>query len=1033
MSVISEETLENHAIDVFIDCNYEYISGYEIAPGEIKSERKGYKEVFLQERFFEALKTINPDIPDEYFFEILNALKKPKSPNLLKSNQLFHDWICNGYSLTIKNENQKIGKLVKLIDFDNIDNNNFLVVNQFTVEGKKTRRPDLIVFINGIPIVVLEFKNPANVKTDIWEAFNQLQTYKEDIISLFYSNAFLVISDGMQARFGSISSNQERFMRWRTIENEQTDPLGKHRDTETLIRGMFDKKRLLQYLKHFIVFENNKSTTKKIASYHQFNAVQRAQEQIFVASSENGTKKGGVVWHTQGAGKSLEMTCLAGKIMGDQRLKNPTILIVTDRTDLDGQLFATFSASASILNDEPIQIESRKELREELNNKPSGGIIFTTLQKFNLEKGEEKFPELSSRHNIVIMCDEAHRSQYGFKGVVDQKTGKLKYGLAKALRDAFPNATFVAFTGTPLSQDDKDTQAVFGEYVSVYDIQQAVEDGATVPIYYESRLAKINLNEKVIKEIDNEVEEIFNDTIDDLQVKEKAKGRWAQLEKLVGAEPRIKQVAEDLLSHFETRKLTQPGKAMVVCMSREICVKIYKALIDLNPEWGSENINEGKVKVIMTAAPSDPAEYQPHHTSKDDRIQIEKRFKNPADSLEIVIVRDMWLTGFDVPCLTTMYIDKPMKGANLAQAIARVNRVFKDKPGGLIVDYIGIAPQLKEALATYSASKGKGAPTIDVEEAYLILLENIQIAKDYLHLVDWSDFRNEALSLIPICMDHILEQEDGKKIFCDTVLKITKAFALCGTLDKVKELTDEIAFLQAVRAPLVKLDNKGGIGDYRNTDFELQQLVSKALVADNVTDIFKLAGINNPDISILSEEFLNEVKKMPQKNLAIELLNRLINDEVKSKFRTNIVKQRKFSELLQNSLSKYLNRNIEAAQVIEELIEMAKDFKKELEKEESMDLNPAEKAFYDALSNNSSAEKLMGEEILLQMANEIAEKLRSNLTVDWEIKENVRAKLRNLVRTLLKRYKYPPDQQEEAIELVLQQAEVVSQEMMADI
>ena len=893
---LSEDTLENQAIDWLISLGYEYKEGLELSPDHQNQIRKNYKDVVLEESFMKGIKRINNDLTDENILYILNKIRYPELPGLIEVNELIHSWLVNGFKLVLEKDSTQIGKQVKLIDFENIQNNEFLVANQFTVKGIKTRRPDIVLFINGLPLVVIEFKNPANIKTDIWDAFNQLQTYKSDIEQLFYTNSFLIISDGMQARMGSLTANQERFMRWRTIDDETVDPIGEHRDTETLIKGIFDKTRFLDYIKNFIIFEKEKEIVKKIAGYHQFNAVQNALTKIVNESSENGSKKGGVVWHTQGAGKSLEMTCLAGKVIRDQRLKNPTIIIVTDRQDLDGQLFNTFSASGSLLRESPIQIDSKKDLRLQLEKKISGGIIFTTLQKFALEKNEEKFPELSTRHNVIVMCDEAHRSQYGFKGIVDQKTGKIKYGLAKALRDAFPNATFVAFTGTPISQDDKDTQAVFGEYVSVYDIKQAVEDGATVPIYYESRLAKVELNKQIIDEIDTQVDEIFDDTIDDDHSKEKAKSRWAQLETLVGAEPRIKEVAKDLVNHFESRKLTQPGKAMIVCMSREICVKMYNSLIDLKPEWASDDINQGGVKVIMTASASDPAEFQAHHTSKEQKREIEKRFKNPKNSLEVVIVRDMWLTGFDVPCLTTMYIDKPMKGANLAQAIARVNRVFKDKPGGLIVDYIGIAPQLKEALATYSASKGRGAPTIDVEEAYKILMENIQIVKDYLYPVDWTSFRENALNLIPTCMDHILEQEEGKKIFCDTVLKITKAFALCGTLDKSKQHIDEIAFFQAIRAPLIKLDQKGGLGEYRDTDFELQQLVSKALVAGGVTDIFKLAGINNPDISILSDEFLEEIKKMPQKNLAVELLNRLINDEVKSKFRTNIVKQRKFSE-----------------------------------------------------------------------------------------------------------------------------------------
>jgi type I restriction enzyme R subunit len=658
-------------------------------------------------------------------------------------------------------------------------------------------------------------------------------------------------------------------------------------------------------------------------------------------------------------------------------------------------------------------------------NRPSGGIIFTTIQKFGLDADEDKFPVLSDRHNVVVIADEAHRTQYGFKAKIDCQTGVIKYGLAKSLRDALPNATFLAFTGTPISQDDRDTQSVFGNYVSIYDIQQAVDDGATVPIYYESRLAKINLNQDVLPTIDAEVEELLDDEVEDDRDKEKAKSQWSALEAIVGTEARLQEIAEDLVQHYETRSQTQPGKAMVVAMSRDICVRLYDQIIKVRPDWHSDDHMKGAVKVVMTASASDKAYFQPHHTNKAQKKDLEKRVKDPDDPLMIVIVRDMWLTGFDAPCLSTMYIDKPMQGANLAQAIARVNRVFKDKPGGLVVDYIGIAPQLKEALATYSAAKGKGRPTVDSSEALRILKEKIQVARDFLHKVDWSEFRTKALLLIPECMDCVLSQEDGKRRYADTVLQMTKAFALCGTLDEALELSPEVAFHQAVRAPLIK----GSDGDRpkKDVNYELRQLVSQAVVGEGVSDVFKLAGLQTPDISILSDEFLSEVMKMPHKNLAVELLQRLIKDEVKSKFRTNVVKQRKFSDLLQASLGKYANRAIEAAQVIEELIAMAKQFEEDLARRESHNMSDEEEAFYDALAKNESAQEVMGEEVLVEMAREIASKLRDNLTVDWAVRDSVRAKLRILIRTLLRRYKYPPDQAKDAVEMVLRQAEVVSE------
>ena len=821
-------------------------------------------------------------------------------------------------------------------------------------------------------------------------------------------------------------------MRWRTIDGVELDPLGQYRELETLIKGLFNKEVFLSYLRYFCIFEDDKTVIKKIAAYHQFHAVQAAVESIVLASgfgsTTRGTKKGGVVWHTQGAGKSIEMACLVGRLIAEPRLENPTLVMVTDRQDLDGQLFGVFANAGDLLGETPKQANSRAELREHLMNRPSGGIIFTTIQKFGLEAGENRFPVLTDRHNIVVIADEAHRSQYGFKAKIDSESGTIKYGFAKSLRDGLPNATFLAFTGTPISRDDRDTQAVFGAYIAVYDIQQAVEDGATVPIYYESRLAKISLDQSVLPTVDDEVETILDDETADEHEKEKAKSQWSALEAIVGTDARLQEVAQDLIAHYEKRNETQLGKAMIVTMSRDICVRLYDKIVEIRPDWRSDDHMSGAIKVVMTASASDKAYLQPHHTNKAQKKDLEKRFKDPDDPLRIVIVKDMWLTGFDAPCLATMYIDKPMQGANLAQAIARVNRVFKDKPGGLVVDYIGIAPQLKEALATYSAAKGKGRLTIDSSEALRILKEKMHVARDLLHPVDWSEFETKALLLIPECLDHVLEQEDGKRRYADTVLQMTKAFALCGTLDEALKLSPEVAFHQAVRAPLIKSDPGGK--PPRDVDYELRQLVSKAIVGEGVIDIFKVAGLKTPDISILSEDFLNEVMKMPHKNLAVELLQRLIRDEVKSKFKTNVVKQRKFSDLLEKSLGKYANRAIEAAQVIEELIAMAKQFQEDLARRKEHNLSDEEEAFYDALATNESAQELMGETVLVEMAREVAKKLRDNLTVDWAVRDSVRARIRNLIKSLLKRYKYPPDQQKDAIEMVLRQAEVISEESL---
>ena len=1028
MALVTEEQIEIQAIDWFKDIGYQYILGYDIAPDGDAPERSDYRSVVLRERLESALHRINSDIPKPAIDNGLSQLLNPNIPALMSCNRQMHNWLTKGVKVEFEQDGQQIGKQLKVIDFDDPSNNDWLVVNQFTVEGNKhNRRPDIVVFVNGLPLSVIELKNAADEDADIWSAFNQLQTYKADIPDLFNSNVCLVISDGIYARMGSLSAEKERFMRWRTIDGARPDPLGQHRDLETLVKGVFNQEIFLNYLRYFCLFEDDKTIIKKIASYHQFHAVQLAVESVVAASLIKGNKKGGVVWHTQGAGKSIEMACLAGRLITDPRLENPTLLMVTDRKDLDGQLFGVFAGATDLLGKSPKQVDSREDLRDHLKDRPSGGIIFTTIQKFGMQKGEEQFPVLTDRHNIVVIADEAHRSQYGFKAKIDSETGQIKHGLAKSLRDALPNATFLAFTGTPISQNDRDTQAVFGNYISIYDIQQAVEDEATVPIFYESRLAKINLNQTELPQIDEDVEEILDSETADDNEKEKAKSQWAALEAIVGSDTRLKEVAKDLINHYENRSKTQPGKAMIVAMSRDICVRLYNQIIALKPEWHADNHTEGAIKIVMTASASDKAALQPHHTNNKQKKDLEKRFKDPSDPLKIVIVRDMWLTGFDVPCLATMYIDKPMQGANLAQAIARVNRVFKDKPGGLVVDYIGIAPQLKEALATYSAAKGRGRPTIDSSEALNILMEKLQVARDILHPVDWSSYETNALQLIPECMEHILGMEDGKRRYCDIVLQMTRAFALCGTLDRAMLVSKEVAFHQAIRAPLIKSgSNEGPPKDH---EFELQQLLSRAIVGEGVADIFKLAGLKNPDISILSDEFLKEVMKMPHKNLAVELLQRLIKDEIKSKFRTNVVKQRKFSDLLAKSLKKYANRSIEAAQVIEEMIAMAKKFKEDLERDGRHGFTPEESAFYDALSRNESAQEVMGEEVLVEMSREIAKKLRDNLTVDWSVRDSVRARLRILIRQLLRKYKYPPDKQPGAVELVLKQAEKISKDI----
>jgi type I restriction enzyme R subunit len=909
--------------------------------------------------------------------------------------------------------------------------------------------------------VVVELKNPGDEDADIWAAWNQLHAYQEDIPDLFHANALQVISDGIQARMGSLTADRERFMAWRTIDGVTTDPLGPMRELETMVQGLFQRELLLEYLRHFILFEDEGKWVKKVAGYHQFHAVRAVVQSVLKASAPGGSRKGGVVWHTQGAGKSIEMTCLAGALMAHPGMGNPTLVVVTDRNDLDNQLFGVFAGASEMLRETPVQADTRPELRRLLANRPSGGIIFTTIQKFTPGEDEDMFPVLSDRRNIVVICDEAHRSQYGFEAKLtgkpkDQKSGKngkaaandakavqagedypagagasgVRYGYAQHLRDGLPGATFVAFTGTPVSLDDRDTRAVFGDYVHIYDIEQAVKDGATVPIYYESRLAKLDLKEDETAVLDDEVDELTEDEEGDAAKVAKLR-RWAALEQLVGAPPRIQKVAADIVAHFESRQGAMDGKAMVVAMSREICVHLYNAIVALRPDWHSDDPTQGAIKVVMTGSASDKALLKPHIYPKDVRKRLETRFKNPADPFKLVIVRDMWLTGFDAPCLHTMYVDKPMRGHNLMQAIARVNRVFKDKPGGLVVDYIGIANELKAALADYTQAKGRGKPTIDAHEALAVLQEQMDVLHDMLHGLDYADFRTKAWQLLPSVANHVLGLEDGKKRFADTVLAATKAFALCCTLDEALAHRDELAFLQAVKAALTKHESTDKKLTDEQKEHALRQIISRAVVSDEVIDIFSAAGLKRPDIGVLSDEFLEDVRHMKERNLAVELLERLLKGEIKSRFKTNVVQTAKFSELLQQSLMRYRNRAIETAQVIEELIEMAKKFQEAAQRGDALGLNHDELAFYDALAMNEAAVRELGDDTLKKIAVELTVSLRNSVTVDWSKRETVRARLRVMVKTLLKRYKYPPDRQEEATETVLKQAESLSAEWVA--
>lgn len=1039
--MINEDQLEKLAILWFQDNGFEYLNGKDIAPESTMPFRNSFREVLLDKEIFTALQTLNPQIPSAKLEDVLKVLKNPEAGSLIQQNRAFHYQLLKGIPVEYEVAGELKPDTAFLIDFTNPKRNRFLVVNQFSIAGSKfTRRPDIIVFINGLPIATLELKNPAKEETDIWDAYNQLQTYKEDIPDLFVYNEALAVSDGFTARIGSLTANKERYTPWRTIEDQDDRPLLSYQ-LETLIKGFFKPELLLDYLQYFILFESDGETLiKKIAAYHQFHAVREAVKATIIAANlsnpgqvaehradygkrvKPGSKKAGVIWHTQGSGKSISMVCYAGKLMQQPEMQNPTIVVVTDRTDLDGQLFRTFSQSAVLLRETPIQANSREELRDILGSKNSGGIVFTTIQKFGLQEGEEQHPILSDRQNVVVISDEAHRSQYGDKAKLDIKTGRYKYGYSKHLRDAMPNATFIGFTGTPISQGDKDTRSVFGDEVSIYDIQDAVDDGATVPIYYESRLARLDINRAEIDELSDQVEEVVEGE-EDLALRESTKSKWATLEKLVGAEPRLKEIAEDIVTHFEGRLKLMDGKAMIVCMSREICVNLYNAITKLKPEWHDEDPKKGAIKVVMTGSAADKELLRPHIYTKQTRKSFENRFKDPNDEMKLVIVRDMWLTGFDAPACHTMYVDKPMRGHNLMQAIARVNRVFKDKPGGLVVDYIGIANELKEALKTYTDSKGKGSPTLKTAEAFQILLKNLDAVRGMMHGFDYSAYKSQPMQLLLPAANHILEERDkGKRRFLDLMAAVNKAYSLCSTLPEAQDLKLEIAFFNAIKSAFIKSMNvdKKRLDEDKNS--LLKRILDNAIITEGVDDVFKLAGLDKPDIGILSPEFLEEVKNLPEKNLAVELLEKLLKNEIKAKTKGNVVQEQKYGDRLLDTINKYNNRAIETAQVIELLIEMHEEFVQAMKDQEKLNLTPDEIRFYFALGENNKGDNKLSDDKLKEIAVELTKSLRASTTVDWQVRDSVKAKIRNMVRRLLRRYGYPPDFSQSAIDLILKQA-----------
>ncbi len=1087
MTRITENIIESFAIELLDKLGYDYIYAPDIAFDSKNPERESYEQVLLLSRLQNAVKRINPGIPSNAQAEAIKEIQRISSPELLANNETFHRFLTEGIPVSMRINGDDRGDRVWLIDFKNPHNNEFVTANQFTViENGNNKRPDIILFVNGIPLVVIELKNAADENTTINSAFKQIETYKAIIPSLFTYNGFVVISDGLEAKAGTISSGFCRFMSWKSADGK-AEASHLVSQLETLIQGMLNKETLIDLIRHFIVFEKSKkveplakprdegigkdpetgittiSTVKKLAAYHQYYAVNRAVEStlratgitvenetplsIVMESPESyglpgvkkqprGDRKGGVIWHTQGSGKSLSMVFYTGKIV--LALDNPTILVITDRNDLDDQLFDTFAASKQLLRQEPVQAEDRNQLKE-LLKVASGGVVFATVQKFQPEEGNV-YEMLSDRKNIVVIADEAHRTQYGFKAkTIDAKdeTGnvvgkKIVYGFAKYMRDALPNATYLGFTGTPIESTDVNTPAVFGNYVDIYDIAQAVEDGATVRIFYESRLAKVNLSEegkKLVEDLDDELEQ------EDLTNTQKAKAKWTQLEALVGSENRIKNIAKDIVTHFCQRQEVFEGKGMIVAMSRRIAADLYQAIIELKPEWHSDELNKGAIKVVMTSASSDGPKISKHHTTKEQRRTLADRMKNPDDELQLVIVRDMWLTGFDAPCMHTLYIDKPMQGHNLMQAIARVNRVYKDKPGGLIVDYLGIAADLKKALAFYSDSGGKGDPTILQEQAVQLMLEKLEVVSQMYNGFEYETYfeadTSKKLSMILSAEEHILGLEDGKKRYINEVTALSKAFAIAIPHEQAMDVKDEVSFFQAVKARLAKFDVTGSGKTNEQIETTIRQVIDKALVSEQVIDVFDAAGIKKPDISILSEEFLMELKGMEHKNVALEILKKLLNDEIKSRAKKNLVKSRTFLVMLENSIKKYHNKILTAAEVIEELINLSKGIVEMDNEAKQMGLTAFEYAFYTAVADNDSARELMQKDKLRELAVVLTETIRQNASIDWTIKESVKAKLKVAVKRILRKYGYPPDMQMLATETVLKQAEMIANEITA--
>lgn len=1066
MTKLLESDIEQMLIDQLKAKGYQYLYGPDIAPDGETPMRASFDEVVLRDKLEAAVRKLNPSLPYSVQDEAVKTVLRISSPDVLANNEEFHRLLTEGVPVSVHKDGVERGARVWLIDFNDPWNNEFTVVNQFTIiENGHNRRPDVLLFVNGLPLVIFELKNAADENATIQSAFRQIETYKQQIPSLFTYNALVVISDGLEARAGSLSAGFSRFAAWKSDDGEN---LASHlvSELEVLVNGMMRKDTLLDLVQSFTVFEKQKQedlktglttikTVKKIAAYHQYYAVNKAIDSTLRASGLNkgiaespanfgfktvqeqqpGDHRAGVVWHTQGSGKSLTMVFYTGKIV--QRLNNPTVVVITDRNDLDDQLFDTFTGAKQLLRQTPVQAENREHLKKLLSVQ-SGGVIFTTIQKFQPESGNV-YDTLTDRSNVIVMADEAHRTQYGFKGrTVDVKNeadevvgSEIKYGFAKYLRDALPNATYLGFTGTPIEATDKNTPAVFGNYIDVYDIAQAVEDGATVRIYYESRLAKVELSDEgrqLVEELDKELQ------TEDMNDVQKAKAKWTQLEALIGSPNRLKNIAKDIVTHFEERQKVFEGKAMVVAMSRRIAAELYDEIIKLRPEWHSDDLAKGAIKVVMTSSASDGANISRHHTTKEQRRALAERMKDPDDELKLVIVRDMWLTGFDVPCLHTLYIDKPMQGHNLMQAIARVNRVYKDKPGGLVVDYLGIASDLKKALSFYSDSGGKGDPTQQQEQAVALMQEKLEVVEQMFFGFDYKQYftadTSSKLSWILKAEDFILGLDDGKKRFVNEVTGLGKAFAIAVPNEAAMDVKDEVAFFQAVKARLCKFDQTGSGMSDEEVETTIRQVIDKALVSEKVIDLFDAAGIKKPDISILSEEFLMELKDMEHKNIALEVLRKLLEGEIKARSKFNVVEGRSLMEMLDSSITRYHNKVLTAAEVIDELIQLSKTILEKDKDAENMGLTTYEYAFYSAVADNESARDLMGKDKLRELAVVLTETIRKNTTIDWTIKENVRAKMKVAVKRLLRKFGYPPDMQLLATETVLKQAEMMAEEIV---